>query len=188
MERMLINRWQKNYRAETRFMNLKKLTISIIVAIVFAVQSHAGTETHREAVLELLEVTNAEQMVDQMLNSIEGMMNQQFAAMNLPEEGVIQAQKLGDEMTDWLRSVLIWDDVKEMYVDLYVDVFTEQEIHELVDFYRSPLGQKLQEKMPALMQKSMQLGQQLAMAKMPELQAKMQAAIAELQSEYSDKE
>jgi hypothetical protein len=60
-----------------------------------------------------------------------------------------------------------WEDVKKeikaedlinMIVPIYDRHFTGEEISKLIDFYSTPTGKKILEKMPAIMQESMQIG------------------------------
>ena len=45
-------------------------------------------------------------------------------------------------------------------IKIYTDNFTEQDLKDLVKFYQSPLGKKVQEKMPTVTQLSAQMSQQ----------------------------
>jgi hypothetical protein len=77
-----------------------------------------------------------------------------------------------------------WDNIKEDYINLYVDVFSESELRELIRFYKTPLGQKLIEKTPLLMQRSMRIGQQKMMRVMPEIQAISREMMQDLEEKY----
>jgi len=78
-----------------------------------------------------------------------------------------------------LRNALSWEGVKEDYVKIYIAVFTEEEIRALINFYQSPIGQKLVSKQPELMEKSMELSQKRFMEIMPRLMSLMQEAMPE---------
>jgi hypothetical protein len=74
--------------------------------------------------------------------------------------------------------------MKEMYVDIYMDVFTEDEINELIGFYQSPLGKKMLDKMPALAQTTLARTQDMVLKKMPEIQRRVENLKAELENRY----
>ena len=76
---------------------------------------------------------------------------------------------------------LQWQEIKDDYVGLYTEAFTEQELRQLIRFYSSPLGQKVVDKMPVLMQQSMQLGQKRMMKLMPEIEALSEEMVQEIQ-------
>jgi hypothetical protein len=65
------------------------------------------------------------------------------------------------------------DDLLEKMVPLYDKHFTEAEIDELLKFYKSPVGRKTTETMPALMQESMELAIKEAQTSVPTIQEKV---------------
>lgn len=164
---------------------MKKYWIVIVGVLVLAgTTTFADEASQRKAALKLLEVTNSQKILDQMMASMEQMMTSQFKAMNLPPEGREAAEEARKESLAMLRDILSWEQMRDLYVDIYSEVFTEGELNQLVEFYQSPLGARLLEKMPEVMQKSMQKTQAVMMTKMPEFQKRMEAKMAELQKKY----
>lgn len=51
------------------------------------------------------------------------------------------------------------DDLVDMSVPIYAKYFTHDEIKQLLEFYRTPIGQKVIGTLPAVMQESMAAGQ-----------------------------
>jgi len=161
----------------------------MVTLLVFAIATSitfADEATHKEAALKLLEVTNTQKMLDQYMTSFETMMEKQFDALELPSEGREAAKALQKEMMEWLSGFLAWEQMKDTYVDIYVEVFTEDELNELIEFYQSPLGQKLLKKMPELLQKTMQKTQAILQEKMPDFQRKLQKTLSELKEKYKE--
>ena len=70
-----------------------------------------------------------------------------------------QLDGLKDQTLAIIEEDLQWDKMKEEYVSLYAEMFTEEELKEIISFSKSPVGRKLNEKMPTLIQKSMSIGQ-----------------------------
>ncbi len=68
------------------------------------------------------------------------------------------------------------DSLARLIAPVYVEAFTEQELRDLLAFYRTPLGQRLIERQPMILTRSSQIGQQwgaaLGMAVAQELQAR----------------
>lgn len=62
-------------------------------------------------------------------------------------------------------------------LNIYARTFTTAELHQIRDFYLSPLGRKLLEKQPQLIQECTALNQRLALQKMPALIEKVRAFI-----------
>jgi hypothetical protein len=158
--------------------------ISVLALGLLITPSFADELSHRKAAAELLEITNVRQMLEQVKTSAAIIMNQQFDAIKLPEEGREAAARAQQEMMDWLSQVFAWEKTKDMYVDIYVETFTEDELNELIVFNQSPLGQKVLRKMPQLMQRSMDKTQQVLHDMAPGFQRRLRKIILELQERY----
>jgi hypothetical protein len=168
---------------------MKKALIAALLICAFVTPAASADEaSHKEAALKLLEVTDAKNMMEQMLASIEGMMEQQFKAIGLPPEGQEASEAVQKEMMHWFSEFFSWEQMQGMYVDIYTEVFTEDEIKEMTLFYESPLGQKMLAKMPELMQLSMEKSQAAVLKKLPELQERLHKAMIELKEKYRDTE
>jgi len=64
-------------------------------------------------------------------------------------------------------------------ISMYVNTYTESEIRAISEFYKSPAGKALLEKMPKLLQESMAMTQK----KMPQIMQKIQAISQEMARE-----
>jgi hypothetical protein len=112
---------------------------------------------------------NAEQIVQVMMKTQESMV----ASQSISEE---QKKRLMDGMKVLAETMMkpLMEKTKELYVDAYAATFTAKELEELVDFYQSPVGQKLVDKQPQMIADVMQSSMALAQSLMPEMQRKMQ--------------
>lgn len=164
----------------------KVLIVGLLLSVIVTSSSFADEDSHKRAALELLEVANTKEMLDQMMSSISDMMEQQFKSLKLPPEGEEAAAAFQREIIDWFSEFFVWEQMRDLYVDIYVDVFTEDELKELIRFYQSPLGQKVLKKMPELMQKSIEKTQAILQDKMPEFQKRLQKTITELEEKYKE--
>jgi hypothetical protein len=72
---------------------------------------------------------------------------------------------------------LVDDMIAEM-VPLYAETYTLDEIRQLTAFYASPLGQKMQANMPALMSRSMEISQRVMMPRIQKAMAQSHQAAA----------
>lgn len=162
-----------------KFASLSFLTCLLLADPCLAEESQP-TSGAEAAAIELMEITNSREILDQTMGQIEAMMQQQLATMDLsPEARTAQARVVRESM-EWMEEVMSWDKMQQAYVEIYVEVFTEEELRELVAFYQTPIGQKMIEKMPALMQKSMEVTMEMIQEQMPELQRRMEQALAEI--------
>ena len=69
--------------------------------------------------------------------------------------------------------------MRPMFVQIYQESYTQEEVDGLVAFYQSPIGVAYIEKMPIVMQKSMTLVQ----TRMGPMMEKMQAALKQAMEE-----
>lgn len=128
--------------------------------------------------------SSREQAARELFNMIGGKNLAQSASMAMiaqlksnPELAPYQ-----DIFEDWIRKVYANNPLDKEMVRLYADTFTEPELRQMIAFYKTPVGQKAMQKMPELMQKGMAIGQQLAQAHLPELQAAIAARKRELEA------
>jgi hypothetical protein len=151
----------------------------------FAADTAAATDTRpsEASVRELFRTMNTRSIIDtahaQMNSSSNATLNQALASRPLNEQ---QRQILRDEHEQIMILVggaLDWNTLEPEMVDVYRNHFTQQEIDQLLQFYRSPTGQIVVAKLPGATQEMMQ-----------KMQARVQALaprIAELQQETAAK-
>jgi uncharacterized protein len=82
-----------------------------------------------------------------------------------------QRTTMMDKTMDAVAQEMSWDKVKEDYITVYAETFTEEELKGLVAFYKSPAGQALVKKQPEIMRRSMELSQKMMAKVMPQIQA-----------------
>jgi hypothetical protein len=162
----------------------------LVLAALFLPAGLASDQDKRALVEEMLTVTHPEKMMDQAMQQVSAMTQQQLQAMNVPADAKPLADQMSAEMMTYVREKLDWTKLKPQFVDIYMDVFTEDELRQVVTFYKSPGGQALLNKMPQLMQRSMVMMQGLMAdlpAHMQEMTAKMQKQIEEKQKQAAPK-
>ena len=133
--------------------------------------------SHRAAVLELLEVTNARSLMDQILQTG----RQDMRAQNPEMDSIPGLDSLLDSL---LTNLLPWDSLEAEIAPLYVDLFTEAELREMIAFYRTELGQMMLARMPELMQRSMMIVQRDLANSLPAMETEIQRF---LEARYSRK-
>ena len=84
-----------------------------------------------------------------------------------------------DVMRKFMNRYYTWDKLKASLDKIYASEFTESELKELGDFYNSPIGRKYMGKSVELLQKNMQIGQQVVADHQSEFQQMMKDAIPE---------
>jgi len=124
----------------------------------------------------LLAASRAQTMLDTMLPQIEAMQRQQFQQVaqqrQLDATQQAQLQRIEQRTSQTVRQALSWKELRPMYVDLYKQTFSKEDVLAMAEFYESSAGQSLLDKTPALMQNVMVA-----------IQAKMQPLFVDLQKD-----
>ncbi|MCF6179500.1 MAG: DUF2059 domain-containing protein [Geopsychrobacter sp.] len=154
---------------------MKKLVLSVLILLVsLPVIANAGVAERRQLAEQFLNVNKVKDQVDTMYGKVEGIIVTQIEAIDIPEEREKNLLAMQQIARDLLFKGLSWDSLKEEYIQLYTETFTEEELQGIIDFSKSPLGKKMAEKSPILMQKSMEIGRQHAQQVMPQVQVAIQ--------------
>jgi len=163
-----------------------KIIVLFSVLSLFSSLATADEASHRSAAEELLLLTKVDKMMQPLFEHMEVMMEQQFDQWGAPEEARPILKKYTTKMFEMFEEELSWEKMKDEYIDIYVRTYTEDEIKAISDFYKTPVGQTLIEKMPKLMQESIAITQrnmQGYIQKMEQISAEMANEIEELQEQ-----
>jgi uncharacterized protein len=130
-----------------------------------------------EQIQKFLKLTNADQMIQQMLGQFEGAFSQGFknslsAIPNAANQPGLQADidSFRKQLFGVVREQLSYDRLKPELIKLYDETFTVQELSGINAFYESPAGQAYLAKIPELTKKSSQVGVNLMSDAMPQIQ------------------
>lgn len=137
---------------------MKKLMLFIAFSIaLFSSTIQAQEHPKHQLAEKLLVVMELQKTIEQSFSSVTKMM---------PGGGQSEA---GKQVLEVIKKELSWDNIKGDYIQLYSEVFSEEELKGLIEFYESPIGQAYVKKQPELTQKSMGISQKLMMKIMPKL-------------------
>lgn len=149
-----------------------KITLLIAILSLTFTSLHAqDTSSHRAAVNDLLDTVEFEK---NMLETIENMLE-----MQIRQNPDLIAFK--DVMSSFFIKHLTSEEVKERYVDIYLESFTEEEIVELNSFFKTDLGRKYYIESQNLSLKGMQIGEEVVQQNMGEFQMMMMERAQELE-------
>ena len=126
-------------------------------------------EYFRVAKLDLLSEQMKKQVIDQM-NS--GMLQQMVNVKLSPEQQKTQ-KEFTDKIQNLVFSAVSWDKLEPQYTKIYADAYSEQQLDDILAFYKSPTGQAMVEKNPVILKESSAVAQQHLEAVMPELERLM---------------
>ena len=154
---------------------MRKMIGLIAAGLVLSVVGVNAQEASRRAMAEeLLNLMNVQEtieksfaMIKQMIPAQTEKIKQVTGQTNMPANVSGQA----DKMMDMMAQELSWDKMKEDYIALYADTFTEEELKGIIAFYKSPAGQAFTKKQPELTKRSMEMSQKFMLQVMPKIQA-----------------
>jgi hypothetical protein len=132
--------------------------------------AHADDASEAAKIEELLALTHADRIAGQMVAQMQPMMVETIKKMDLPDDARPMAEEMQKSMMDWLSSKLSWEKMKPLYVKIYADTLTEEDISGAIEFYKTPAGQSLLNKMPMIIQKSIAASQEIVADMIPEIQ------------------
>lgn len=157
----------------------------LFFAVFFSTAVHAATPSDA-SIEDLLNSMHAEKIMDLMLPAIDKSMHQSMAMATKGKTLSAKQQQILDastaKMMALMKDEMSWDKMHAMYVQIYRESFTQEEIDGLVAFYKSPAGVAYIEKMPAVMQKTMGLMQTRMADMVPKMQAAIQQAVEDVKN------
>lgn len=137
---------------------LRRLLLATSLLLVSITPALAAAPTDGD-INRLLAASRAQNMLDSMLPQMEAMQAQQFAQLtrdqSLTPEQQARVQRIQQRTSQTIREALSWSQMRPMYVELYKQSFTKEDVLAMAEFYESPAGQSLLDKTPALMQNLM---------------------------------
>ena len=135
--------------------------ICAAVALVCASgQALAATASHEASAVAFLKLAHADQLGAPIYMQAQQMFAQRFAETKAPDSKKAVLETYQAKANAALDKAISWEKLQPDMVKLYTDNFTEQELKDLVAFYQSPLGKKVQAKMPQISQQSFQMTQE----------------------------
>ena len=145
--------------------------IAVFLTGVSVIRAQDDAQIRQDEADKLLAAMHTEQMVEgtttRMLSLVDRFNQSAIKQGNLTTEQSDAIQKAEDDARTTIRTQLGYPALKSDFVKAYADTFSVQELKDLTTFYRSPAGQKLVEKQPALNEKLGQLAQQKMRTVMP---------------------
>ena len=149
---------------------LATLGLCLLLTQQVAAQDAEVSASHLLAAQELAELLELE---SQMLGGASAMIN----AMTQQNPQLVQFE---DVILEWAESFMTWETFGPRIVAIYANAFSEQELRELIEFYKTPTGQKTLKVMPDLMTQGAQLGMIEAQARQADLEQRIRERAEEI--------
>lgn len=165
---------------------MKKTIISVCMVLCASAPGFAATPS-LESLDALFEVTRASALIDSLTASIDQNMHQSMeqalAGQKLTDVQRRVVDSMAQKSVQIVRDELTWAKLKPVYVSIYQESLTQDDIDGLVAFYRSSAGEAMVKKMPQVMQKTMTAVQAMLGPMMERLKVAQAQAIAEAKSQ-----
>src|SRR5579871_1982565 len=154
-----------------------KTAALVIPALLVSVLNAGAQQLTKEAKIQrLLDVMNADAMIDQMLEQIKAMTASQVPPGTTLEQAA-KAREIQSKILDLVKARISWEKMRPQYVRLYGETFSDEEISGMLAFYESPSGRAMLAKMPALVTKVMEVAQAQMKDLLPEIQRVIREAV-----------
>lgn len=152
---------------------MNKLFIGLAIACLITSSVWASSNSHRQAAEELLKVSNLSSTMDRMI--------MQMVEMQLQQKPMMEPYR--DILLQFFNKHLSYSSIKYDFIDIYTEEFSEQELREIIKFYKTPVGKKTITKLPILMQKGAQVGMAKVRTHQQELREMLEAESKKLKAE-----
>jgi len=158
----------------------------IALALICSAAFAADTKPSTASIQELLKATESHKLLDSVTAQVDGMMKNMMAQATqgqAPSPTQAKAfESMQSKMAGLMKEEMSWEKYEPMFVQIYSESFTQDEIDSMIAFYRTPGGQAVIKKMPMVMQHTMQMVQKQMGPLMQKIQAIAQETHAELQA------
>ena len=156
------------------------LLVAVICIFGLASSLYAEETSKRAMAEELLNLMQVQKNLEKTYEMIKQMQIQQIKQLGMTKgDPTEKTEAMIQKVMDLMSQEMSWDKMKGDYITIYEETFTREELSGMIEFYKSPVGQKSIEKQPELMEKSMQVSKK----KMGELMPRVESLIQEMYQE-----
>jgi hypothetical protein len=158
--------------------SLRRIALPVVCVIALLQARPAIGQTPDDSIRpdieKLMQLTGSAQMATQMVSTliaqiVDGMKTSQ---PNIPERALAIAREvLETELTKGFSGP---QSMMPQIAAAYANHFTQEDIRALVAFYESPIGKKMIQTMPVILQESIAIGQRWAQTEMPRIRSLLQ--------------
>ena len=149
--------------------------VLLACTLVLAFSSARGDDASKMAkVHEFFRLAKLDQLSAQAMDQVMTQMNsgamQQVAGGKLTGDDQKRLDEFSGKVRQLVNRTIGWQALEPEYAKLYADAYTEQQLDDLIAFYKSPTGQVMVEKTPILLKESGAIAQQKMVTLIPEFQ------------------
>ena len=142
--------------AALRFARVPLAAAVVVAAVSFGSLAHAAASV--ASVEKLLQVMKVEKQLDLMYTQTLPAMQQGMRQALTQQVGAAEADKasqsIAPKVNAVIREELSWAKLRPEFVQVYAETFSQAEIDAMIQFYSTPTGAGLVDKMPQVAQRS----------------------------------
>lgn len=136
---------------------MRKILFMTLSILILTISSAFATDDAKLVLAkELLSLTVTQQSINQIMNAIKQMQLSQMKQMEPSKSESAEINKMNDKMMKLIGEELTEENIKNDFARIYADKFTEQELKDIITFYKSTTGQKMIKVTPEIAMQSMQ--------------------------------
>lgn len=144
---------------------MKPFAAILSVCLLFCAGAQAAeTKPSDESIRRLLTVTEAGKMLDAAMSQVgtmmENMMKQATQGKTVTPEQQKAMADLRAKSAAIMQEELSWQKMEPLYMRIYRDSFSQEEVDGMLAFYATPAGKAVIKKMPLVMQNTMAVMQE----------------------------
>jgi uncharacterized protein len=140
------------------------MVVCLLCSLVVAQAQTPEKSKHYQAAEDLLLTMNMKQVIEESL--------EQMLALQLKNNPNLQPAEA--TLKQFFSKYMSWQALREDYIKIYMEEFTEKELKDMLSFFKTDTGKKMASKQTILMMKGAQLGQSKVQEHMGELQEMLQ--------------
>ncbi|HEY4357406.1 MAG TPA: DUF2059 domain-containing protein [Acidobacteriaceae bacterium] len=163
---------------------MKRWLVLAVVFLTMSLAAHADEASKRAKAAQLMVAMNMERTMTDAMAAIRGQVNQAMQSMPGMGQTTPEQKKLIDNFQGQVNKLVdaatSWKVLEPQYVDLYAQIYTEQEIDGILAFYQSPAGKALVAKTPELTAKGMVISQRMMADLQPQINALLQQFLQQI--------
>jgi uncharacterized protein len=165
---------------------LTRISFALILILAAPAIRAADPEPTEASVKQLLEVMKLHSSLDSIAAQMDQIMKNVVEQASLGKPLTSNAQKSVErcraDVHTFIRDELSWDKLEPVYIQIYQNTFTQNEVNAMIAFYKTPVGQSVVSKLGVAMQKSQNATMQTMRPMMQRIQQMKQEVAGEMQT------
>jgi uncharacterized protein len=161
---------------------MKTIFFSVLLTLT-ALSSYAAEDDHQKLAQEVVTAINVDHQVEMIMDKLTKLFEEKIGELSatlgqgIDKESQHRSRRYVDTLVALFRKEVARQDIPGTYVRAYSEIYTTEELQELLKFYQSPVGRSIAEKNKTMLFREVEMMQKLNDAMMPVLREKAEELI-----------